>query len=258
MKFVVTRGLNSNTGLTSIAQKWADLLETSYVERSWFPNLEEMLKGEEVDGILIATNKGPQIFTKEGLLKYHPGMAVLRAMKLSRGEKDNFVDALDLKPGMRVLDATLGLGGDAAIASFVVGSEGHVEGLEASKPLWLLTAAGLATYNCEDTRLTEALRRIKTQRMEAGIYLRCAMGDSFDVIYFDPMFKRPIGSSSGMQPLRPVSYKEPLTREILEEALRVAPKVVVKEHSVDVLVGLGITDIQGGRYSKIQYGILRR
>ena len=43
MKFVVTRGLNSNTALTNIAQKWADLLETSYVERTWYPNLEDML-----------------------------------------------------------------------------------------------------------------------------------------------------------------------------------------------------------------------
>ena len=94
--------------------------------------------------------------------------------------------------------------------------------------------------------------------MEAGIYLRSALKDTFDVVYFDPMFKRPIKESSGMQPLRPVSYKEPLTKEILAEALRVAPKVVVKEHSLEVLSALGIEEIEGGKYSKIQYGILRR
>lgn len=258
MKFVVTRGLNNNTALTNIARKWADLLESSYVERTWYPNLEAMMEGEDADGILIATTQGPQIFTKEGLLKYHPGMAVLRAAKLQQGEKDKFIEACGLQEGMQFLDCTLGLGGDASIASLVVGASGHVEGLEASKPLWLLTAAGLATYQCEDKLLTAALRRIATQRMEAGIYLRSALRNSFDVVYFDPMFKHPIKASSGMQPLRPVSYQEALTKEMLEEALRVAPRVVVKEHSYGVLEQLGFTEIQGGKYSNIHYGILRR
>jgi len=258
MKFVVTRGLNSNTALTNIAQKWADLLETSYVERTWYPNLEDMLAGEEAEGILIATMEGPQIFTEEGLLKYHPGMAVLRAHKLELGEKDNFVTACGLQPGMKFLDCTLGLGGDAAIASLVVGKTGQVEALEASKPLWLLTAAGLATYVCADPELTAALRRISTQRAQADIYLRSLSKNSFDVVYFDPMFKRPIKASSGMQPLRPVAFKEPLTREVLEEALRVAPTVVVKEHSHKVLKDLGFTEIQGTKTGSINYGILRR
>jgi len=61
-----------------------------------------------------------------------------------------------------------------------------------------------------------------------------------------------------MQPLRPVAFKEPLTREVLEEALRVAPTVVVKEHSHKVLKDLGFTEIQGTKTGSINYGILRR
>lgn len=254
MKFVVTRGLNANPALTTLAHKWADLLETSYVERSCYPKLEEMLACEEVDAILIATQEGPQLFTREGLLKYHPGMATLRAGKILKGEKDHFVEACALQPGQRVLDCTLGLGSDAAIASLVVGAQGYVEGLEASKPLWLLTAAGLASYQCAEAELTQALRLIRTQRKEASIYLRAAAKDSFDVVYFDPMFKHPIKEASAMQPLRPVAYKEPLTPDIIAEALCVAPLVVVKEESLDVLKELGFTEILGGKYSKIHYG----
>jgi len=142
---------------------------------------------------LIATMEGPQIFTEEGLLKYHPGMAVLRAHKLELGEKDNFVTACGLQPGMKFLDCTLGLVGDAAIASLVVGKTGQVEALEASKPLWLLTAAGLATYVCADPELTAALRRISTQRGQADIYLRSLSKNSFDVVYLTLCLKDLLG-----------------------------------------------------------------
>ena len=48
-------------------------------------------------------------------------MAVLRVQRLKKHESDHFSAALALKPGMRVLDCTMGLASDAVVASFITG-----------------------------------------------------------------------------------------------------------------------------------------
>ena len=82
--------------------------------------------------------------------------------------------------------------------------------------------------------------------------------DSFDVVYFDPMFRIPINASSNMEPLRPISCEKPLTEATVKAALRVAHCVVVKERGQKLLEALGCTEILGGRYSRVKYGIRRR
>ena len=260
MKFAVTNGANKAANLAFLAQKWAASLQVPYITRQKNEkiSLAVLLEENALDCLLVATNRGPQLYSREGKLVYHPSMAVLRVEALLAGREDNFTKACALKPGMRFLDATLGLASDAAIAAFVVGVTGQVIGLEASKPLWFLVKRGLASYKCKNSSLTASLRRIIAIHAEAGEYLRTLPADSFDVVYFDPMFKFPIKASSSMQPLRPVSYAGRLNKNILQEALRVAPRVVVKERFWHILQQLGIEEICGGKYSRVQYGILRR
>lgn len=45
---------------------------------------------------------------------------------------------------------------------------------------------------------------------------------------------------------------------MIREALRLAPRVVVKERDEDLLRSLGAREIQGGKYSKLRYGIIWR
>ncbi|MDD4722766.1 MAG: class I SAM-dependent methyltransferase [Acidaminococcaceae bacterium] len=258
MNIATTRGLNGGNALPTQAKKWARLLEVPYIERQGNGSLQAIKDAYNLDGILVATKNGPQLFSDEGILFYHPGMAVLRLQKIFQGEQDNFVAACELKLGSRILDATLGFASDAAIASYVVGNDGLVQGLEASKPLWFLVTEGLQHYVSDEPLLDQALRRIKTKWTEAGIYLKTLASDSFDVVYFDPMFKYPVKLSSNMKPLRPMAYTEPLVRATLTEALRVAPLVVVKERTPRVLRDLGINELLGSKYSKVKYGILRR
>ncbi|MEG0831484.1 MAG: class I SAM-dependent methyltransferase [Acidaminococcaceae bacterium] len=258
MKFAVTVGLKGSGHLSVQAQKWAAALGAPYILRPHKGTLQELLVAEELDALLIATAVGPQIFSREGRLFFHPGMAVLRLQRLEAGSTDHFVQALGLRAGTRVLDCTLGLGSDAIVAAHVCGSQGQVVGLEASKPLWFTVTQGLQAYKAEDANVNTAMRRIKTVNTLALTYLLMQPNDSFDVVYFDPMFKLPVKASSNMQPLRPVACELPLTTEVLTEALRIAPLVVVKETSRQVFTALGITKVLGGRYSKIKYGIMRR
>ena len=52
--------------------------------------------------------------------------------------------------------------------------------------------------------------------------------------------------------------EKPLTEATVKAALRVAPCVVVKERGQKLLEALGCTEILGGRYSRVKYGIRRR
>ena len=258
MKFAVTRGRNAQGNLTDEAKAWAVALGREYIPRLKNESLEELLAKYNLDALLLATQNGPQIYNREGILRFHPGMAVLRLENLCKGLKDNFTTACALQPGEKFLDCTLGLGGDSAIAAYLVGETGKVVGLEASQPLWFLVKQGLEHYQCENPLLTKALRRITALNVKAEEYLVTLPADSFSVLYFDPMFRHPIKASSNMVPLRPVAYTMPLTKEVLKEALQVAPKVVIKEHTEKVLSELGCEEIVGGKYSHVKYGILRR
>ncbi len=244
-------------GCEEEAQRWAKELGVPFIERG-HRGLNSILLQTESEALLIAAKEGPILYTKEGgKLAYHPGMAVLRWQRLLLGEKDHFITACDLKKGSRLLDCTLGLGSDAALASAVAGREGRVVGLEASPLIFFLTSRGLKNYFCEDEELTAALRRIETVQATAADYLT-SCEENFDVIYFDPMFRRHLRGSAAMDALQPLAHSEPLTQEIIDLALKRAPRAVIKEGDEKVLAALGCTSLCGGKYAKVKYGVLTR
>jgi hypothetical protein len=54
---------------------------------------------------------------------------------------------------------------------------------------------------------------------------------SVDIVYFDPMFRRPVLSSSALRPLRSQAEERPLSEAAVREAVRVARRrVVLKDH----------------------------
>ena len=166
---------------------------------------------------------------------------------------------MDLKPGMDVLDCTLGFGADAIVASSVVGDSGSVTGLESQPLIEAVVGYGLANYTNDTDAVIAAMRRVKTVCTEAYEYLKAQPDNSVDVIYFDPMFRHPFAESKNIAPLRPVANKNPLTLETIAEARRVArQRVVLKESSKSrEFARLGFTERAGGRYSKVQYGVMR-
>lgn len=258
VRFAVTSSKDGSPALPAMAREWAEELGAPFVPRKSLGTLEEMMEELAVDALLIATANGPQVFTREGNYFYHPGMGAMRWERVRQGENDHFLASMDLRPGMRVLDATLGLGGDALIASLAVGDSGKVVGLEASPLLFFVNRMGMRDYKAKYPAMEKDLQRIEVVHGEALEYLRSLPDDSFDRVYFDPMFRRPVKGSCGMTPLRPLSWNVPLTRETVEEALRVAPRVVIKERSRKLLASFGCREIGGGRYARVQFGIRTR
>ena len=240
------------------AKAMAAQLGVAYVERPHNQVLEAFMAAQGLAAVIVLEKDGPRIHSEHGTFAYHPGMAEIRVQQLLRGAPDHLLRALDLHSGSRVLDCTLGLASDAAVAACVAGPTGRVVGLEASLLLHFAVQHGLAHYECKTPLLTAALRRVEAVHAVAAEYLATCAPNSFDVVYFDPMFRHPVQGSKAMEALRPLSLEEPLARSTVELALKVAPRVVIKERSEYLLAEYGCQEYVGGKYSRIKFGIIRR
>ena len=65
-KFAVTVGRSENVALEKLAQTWAAKFGVKYVERGSRGSLGFLLDQERVEALLVATNKGPQVYTASG------------------------------------------------------------------------------------------------------------------------------------------------------------------------------------------------
>ena len=167
-------------------------------------------------------------------------------------------EAMGLAPGMSVLDCTLGFGADAIVSSFSVGAKGHVKALESNPLIEAVVSYGLANFKAENWPIQEAMRTVQTHCADALTFLKTQEKDSFDVIYFDPMFRHPLEKSISLSPLREVADMRALTRETIKEAKRVAKhRVVMKENARSAeFIRLGFEKVVGGTYSKVHYGVI--
>ncbi|WP_337913024.1 class I SAM-dependent methyltransferase [Cohnella zeiphila] len=216
-------------------------------------------RADAADGVLVVGEEEMRFAGIEGPpLFFHPSMALVRVKRMLTGDRDALIAASDVLPGDSVLDCTAGLGSDAIVLSYAAGSEGRVVALEASGLLHLIVREGLQRYRSEVPELNEAMRRIEMRRTDHLTYLREQPDRSFDIVFFDPMFSKPVLSSASLQPLRSVAEATPLVPEAVEQARRVARKaVVLKEHrDSGEFARLGFERCRGGGTS-VAYGVIR-
>lgn len=254
---VVTTVRNASCDDESIGHLFAAELGTVFVERNNYSiaNLKNIYNAEN---IIVITKAGPVIYTTAGEYYFHLSMAELRIKNLKNGKHDHMMDAMALFPSASVLDCTLGLATDAIVASYCVGSTGKVLGLEVSPLLALLTKYGLKNHISDLPCITESLRRITVENADYNSCLAQYDTNSFDVVYFDPMFRRPVHESSNMKPLRYLADHRPLTVEAVNEAKRVAKRRVVIKETKDSseFDRLGVDTVVGGKYSSVSYGLI--
>lgn len=230
----------------------------------------EPLQGGAVSELHIS-RKGVILLSGEERLRFHPSMALLRLMNLERGQADRFLGATGLTPGDAFLDATLGLGTDALVAAFAVGPQGSVVGIEQAAILAALVKDGLATLGARHdvvgvsaakakawVGLFEAAPRIQVCWEEHGEFLKNLGDQTFDVVYFDPMFRRTRTKSASIRPLHAYAEHGELTRATIAAACRVARKrVVLKERKGSrEFARLGFEVVESGRYSQVDYGVI--
>lgn len=256
-KTLVTTSLRSGMDLNDLADRISAETGVPRVSRDNL-SLGALLGQYEADGAIIV--EAGRVFFTDGSVEFffHPGLAVLRIAEIRKGKNDQMIAAMDLKPGQRVLDCTLGLGNDALVAGYVAGESGQVLGLESSPVVAALVRHGMQTYNRGSRAVQDSMRRIEIKCADHRVVLESLPPDSFDVVYLDPMFSSPLTQSSGINSLRPLADHRPLTPEVTALALRVARKrVVVKDiRCGNRLRELGFSYLTGGKRSPIIFGIL--
>lgn len=255
---VVTTVRDASMEIEAAGRVIAAELETIFVKRSG-GSIESLKVRYDVENVVVITKAGPLVYTHAGEYYFHLSMAELRIKNLKIGKPDHMAVAMGLFPGASVLDCTLGLATDAIVASYCVGINGKVIGLEISPLIAIVSEYGLQNYSSDLQCINEALRRISVKNIDYYAQLAVFPDNSFDIVYFDPMFRRPVHESSNMKPIRCLANNAPLTVEALNEARRVARRrVVIKEkRGSDEFIRLGVDTVVGGKYSSINYGIIQ-
>lgn len=257
LNLAVTTVYDPDPDTLAAAHSWAKKLNTRFVPRER-KSIATIMNTAQANIILLASKEGPIVHTPGGKYFFHLSMADLRIKHLVNGKHDHMVTAMGLSQGMSVLDCTLGLASDAIVASYVVGTEGKVVGLEHSPLIALVAEIGLSSFIAESPEITAALRRIEVRQVNNLDYLQQVPDRSFDIVFLDPMFRNPVESSSNLKPLRYLADPRPVNALTLHEALRVARSRVVLKEARDskVFHDLNISTLFGGKYSSVQYGVV--
>lgn len=254
---VVTTARKWNEDTIRLAQETAAKLGIGYAPRQRL-SVGEVRERWHVDCVLVAKQDMLVLDTPAGELFFHPNMAHLRLKNIRTGDGDRMTEAMNLKRGMSVLDCTLGFGADSIVASYAVGPEGSVTGIESQPLIEAVVSCGLQHYKGGSLYDVEAMRRVQTVCADSLSYLKGQPDKSVDVVYFDPMFRHPLLDSTSLDPLRTVANHAPLTAGHIKEAQRVARRrIVFKETSrSSEFARLGFSRIEGGKYSKVHYGVI--
>ena len=254
---IITTGRKNQKSSIELAKSTANKLNIPFVERQNL-SVSALAQAHDVEYVLVAKKNSLRLVVADNEIFFHPSLAHLRIKNSLKGEGDRLIEAMDLRRGMKVLDCTLGLGADAIVESFAVGEEGSVTALEVNTYLAAIVKHGLQNFVDENDNVTKAMRRVEVVNADYMNFLKGASDNSFDVVYFDPMFRHPLERSTALNPLRDIADHRAVTVEAIAEARRVARyRVVLKENAKSLeFERLGFNKICGGRYSPIHYGVI--
>jgi hypothetical protein len=186
--FVTTAGRTTPEMILE-AIKIADHLQLPYLPRK--KKSIKLIQQQANSGCIVVGKERLELFASNSVepFFFHPNSAMFRIKRLINGDYDPFADAAKLTKGMTVLDCTLGLASDAIVASFLVGRQGMVTGLEGEKYLAYMVKRGLQTWESGISSMDDAMRHIHVIHKDALSFLRKQEDESADCVYFDPMFE---------------------------------------------------------------------
>jgi len=211
----------------------------------------ELLAAARGAPVLVLAGQTADLFDGERSFRASTGMGFLRLVRAQKGEQDPVVKAAELKPGDRVLDATLGLAQDALVAAEA--TQAAVVGLEASPVLAAFAVAALRRLPVE---AGEAAARIEVRCADHRAALRELPSGSFDVVLLDPMFRDAQESNPLFDLLRRHGEHAPLDTDTLREARRVARRgVLVKDAAPGAeLTRLDLVPLPSRRTAQVVFG----
>lgn len=257
---VITTIRKVTIDLENKAKQIAKDLSIPYVTRNNL-GIDKIKQQENTNTVIVVKKDKLVLDLPTGEMFFHPNMAQIRMKRLRCGDIDNMLEAMggrEFLQNKTVLDCTLGFASDAIISSYGVGPKGKVIGLEVNPLIALIVKDGLKTYLPTNYDLKSAMDNITVINQDYLSFLKEQADNSFDVIYFDPMFRHALTDSKSLNPLRQLADMRAVSHEALNEAKRVAKyRIVFKENSRSLEFSrLGFTKICGGKYAPIHYGVI--
>jgi Putative SAM-dependent methyltransferase len=173
--------------------------------------------GTEHEQVLdVAT--GQNMHVQQGLL----------TIKVQQGLEHPFIRAVlgddDMNTPLRIIDATLGLAGDALHVAHSLPAASII-GIERSPLMHALLEEGLVRLS--KSMVTRSATAIELRGGDASDELAAMADDSVDVVMLDPMMSRPRPSAPSMSLLRTFAWPAPASPALLLHAARVARRRVV-------------------------------
>jgi len=222
-------------------------------------SLAVMMDNSEAEGVIIWEDGKPVLYNHGEKFFFHPSMAKNRIVSYRKfGTPDLMIKASQLEKGDDFLDCTLGLGADSIVAAYF-SETGRITGLESEKVVAMIVKWGMKHNYGKAEWLNETLKKIEVIHADHHSYLAEQADHSYDVVYFDPMFQKPLKKSQAISPLRQVANHASLDEATIQEACRVARKtVVLKERFTgDEFTRLGFRNIVKSSNKKIAYGVIK-
>lgn len=230
-KLVITTARNPLPEEITLAQKAAEDLAGRYIPRTGHITIRKMQKQYGVHQILTVGDR-LTFYMDDQAIFFHPSMSVVRIKRMLAGEPDTAVEKSRICPGDSVLDCTLGMGADAIVFAHAVGPSGKVVGIEQSRILSFLVRDGLQRWQSDMPQLENAMRRVKVIAGDHLNYMKHQTDQSFDIVYFDPMFRNTVKESVNFDPVRSLSLADPISHDAIREACRIARKAVVLKERI--------------------------
>jgi hypothetical protein len=230
---IITTSTKGQDNLEVDALQVAQDLGLPYVKRRRY-SINKLMENYNIESMILVTTKGIRYVIRDQTEEpffFHPSSAMFRYKRLIKRGHDPFVESTQLTKGMSLLDCTLGLGSDAIIASYIVGSKGKVDGLESVELLAYMVQSGLKKWDTGIEELNLAMDRISVYNKHHLEFLQSSPTSGYDIVYFDPMFEQTKSDSIGLSPLKKIANYEDLSLRIIKEAKRVARRRVVMKDS---------------------------
>ena len=216
----VTTSTNASPRLTHRAQTVAQRCNVPCVPRSG--SLPALLEAH--GSLYVVRSDREEVCTPDHAIHVHPGLTRSRA---HLGLQHPLIRAMGGRGRRaRIADATLGLCQDAL--HLATSLEVNVLGCELSPAVFSLCEEGLGRLSRTDGPIAETARRITPVAGHARDILASQPDDHFDAVLIAPMFTAPDRAPPGYEAFRDAAIHGAATPRLVHEALRVAPRVVVK------------------------------
>ncbi len=256
MKFIVTTPQSVDTVSDTLAE-FIRASHFTYVPRRSC-SLKKLAAEHNAAGVIVWETAGPILYFDNEKLFFHPSMAKVRIAEFrKKGRADLLVQACQLQKGDSFLDCTLGMGADAIVAAYF-SETGLITGLEYHPAVAEVIRWGMKLYQGNMPWLNQAISRIEVINRDHQEFLGQQADQSYDIVYFDPMFIKPLWRSQPISPLRKLANHNSLSQDTIKEACRVARKrVVLKTLETDgEIARLGFQKVSGSKHNPIAYGVI--